>query len=63
LATPMTTGMSSKRKLVYNSKERKMIYIILATVLANIIYKAYIYGRGDIADVIIFIAAFSIALQ
>jgi hypothetical protein len=40
-----------------------MIYIILATVLANMTYKAYHYGRGDVADVIIFIAAFSIALQ
>ena len=49
--------------MVYHSEKRKMIYIILATVLANIIYKAYVYGRGDIADVIIFIAAFSIALQ
>jgi hypothetical protein len=49
--------------MVYYSKEGKVIFIILATVLANIIYKAYVYGRGDIADVIIFIAAFSIALQ
>jgi len=40
-----------------------MIYIILATVLANMTYKAYYYGRGDVADVIIFIAAFSIALS
>lgn len=40
-----------------------MIYIILATVLTNIVYKAYVYGRGDMADVIIFIAAFAIALQ
>ena len=39
-----------------------MIFIILATVLANMIYKARNYGRGDIADVIILIAAISIAL-
>ena len=39
-----------------------MIYAILATVVANIIYKAKQYGRGDIADVIILIAAISIAL-
>jgi len=39
-----------------------MIYIILATVVANIIYKAKQYGRGDIGDVIILIAAVSIAL-
>jgi len=35
----------------------------LATVLANMIYKARNYGRGDIADVIILIAAVSIALS
>ena len=40
-----------------------MIYVILATVVANIIYKAKQYGRGDVADVIIFIAAVSIALS
>ena len=40
-----------------------MIYVILATVIANIIYKAKQYGRGDVADVIIFIAAVSIALS
>jgi hypothetical protein len=40
-----------------------MIWIILATVLANMIYKARNYGRGDIADVIILIAAVSIALS
>lgn len=40
-----------------------MIFIILATVLANMIYKARQYGRGDIADVIILIAAVSIALS
>jgi len=39
-----------------------MIFIILATVVANIIYKAKQYGRGDIADVIILIAAVAIAL-
>lgn len=40
-----------------------MIFIILATVLANMIYKARNYGRGDVADIIIFIAAISIALS
>lgn len=40
-----------------------MIYIILATVLANMVYKARQYGRGDVADIIIFIAASAIALQ
>ena len=40
-----------------------MIYIILATVIANIAYKAHIYGRGDVADIIIFIAAIVLALQ
>jgi len=40
-----------------------MIFIILATVLANMIYKARNYGRGDIADVIILIAAVSLALS
>ena len=39
-----------------------MVYIILATFVANIIYKAKQYGRGDIADVIILLAAISIAL-
>ena len=40
-----------------------MIFIILATVLAIMIFKARNYGRGDIADVIILIAACAIALQ
>ena len=40
-----------------------MIFIILDTVLANMIYKARNYGRGDVADIIIFIAAISIALS
>jgi len=40
-----------------------MIFIILATVLANMVYKARQYGRGDIADIIILIAAVAIALQ
>ena len=31
--------------------------------LANMIYKARNYGRGDVADIIIFIAAISIALS
>jgi len=40
-----------------------VIYIILATVTANMIYKARQYGRGDVADIIILIAAVSIALS
>jgi len=40
-----------------------VIYIILATVLANMVYKAWQYGRGDVADIIILIAAVAIALQ
>jgi hypothetical protein len=40
-----------------------MIYVILATVIANIIYKAKQYGRGDVADIIILIAAIAIALS
>jgi hypothetical protein len=40
-----------------------MIFIILATVLANMVYKARQYGRGDVADIIILIAAISIALS
>ena len=47
--------------MVYSLK-RKMVYIILATVIVNIIYKARQYGRGDLADVIIFIAAISLVL-
>jgi hypothetical protein len=37
-----------------------MIYIILATVFANMVYKAREYGRADIADLIIAVAAFAI---
>jgi len=40
-----------------------MIFIILATVLVNMVYKARQYGRGDVADIIILIAAVAIALQ
>jgi hypothetical protein len=34
-----------------------MIYIILATIIVNVIYKAREYGRADVADLIIMIAA------
>jgi len=37
-----------------------MAWIILATVTANIVYKARHYGRGDVADLIILIAALSL---
>ena len=37
-----------------------MIFIILATVLANMVYKAREYGRADIADLIIAVAALAI---
>ena len=37
-----------------------MIYVILATVFANMVYKAREYGRADIADLIIAIAALGI---
>jgi len=37
-----------------------MIFIILATVALNVIYKAREYGRADIADLIIIIAALAI---
>ena len=39
-----------------------MIYLILATVFANMVYKAREYGRADIADLIIAIAALKIIL-
>jgi len=39
-----------------------MIYLILATVLVNMVYKAREYGRADIADLIIAIAALAILL-
>jgi len=34
-----------------------MIYIILATVTVNVIYKAREFGRADVADLIILVAA------
>ena len=37
-----------------------MIYLIFATVVADVWYKARTYGRADIADVIIGIAALAI---
>lgn len=39
-----------------------MIFIILATVFANMVYKAREYGRADVADLIIAVAALYIAL-
>jgi len=36
-----------------------MIWIILATVMVNATYKAREYGRADVADIIIFVAACS----
>ncbi len=39
-----------------------MIYIILITVFANMVYKAREYGRADIADLIIAVAALAIIL-
>ena len=40
-----------------------MIWVILATVFANMVYKAREYGRADIADLIIAIAALVIVFQ
>ena len=40
-----------------------MIYIILATVFANMVYKAREYGRADIADLIIAVAALGIVFS
>jgi len=37
-----------------------MIYIILATVTVNVIYKAREFGRADVADLIILVAAFAL---
>lgn len=37
-----------------------MIYIILATVTVNVMYKAREYGRADVADLIILVAAFAL---
>jgi len=39
-----------------------MIWIILATVTVNVIFKAREYGRADVADLIILVAAFAILL-
>jgi hypothetical protein len=40
-----------------------MIFVILATVTANVIYKAREYGRADIADLIIVVATLAIIFQ
>lgn len=40
-----------------------MIFVILATIFANMVYKARQYGRADIADLIIAIAALAIVFQ
>jgi len=40
-----------------------MIFIILATVFANMVYKAREYGRADIADLIIAVAALGIVFS
>ncbi len=37
-----------------------MIWIILATITVNVIYKAREYGRADVADLIILVAAFAL---
>ncbi len=37
-----------------------MIYIILATVTVNVMFKAREYGRADVADLIILVAAFAL---
>tara|TARA_B100000497_G_scaffold115560_1_gene139207 strand:- start:140 stop:262 length:123 start_codon:yes stop_codon:yes gene_type:complete len=37
-----------------------MIWIILATVTVNVIFKAREYGRADVADLIILVAAFAL---
>lgn len=37
-----------------------MIWIILATVTVNVMYKAREYGRADVADLIILVAAFAL---
>ena len=37
-----------------------MIYIILATVTVNVLFKAREYGRADVADLIILVAAFAL---
>jgi hypothetical protein len=40
-----------------------MIWIILATITVNVTYKAREYGRADVADLIIMVAACAILLQ
>jgi len=37
-----------------------MIWVILATVTVNVIFKAREYGRADVADLIILVAAFTL---
>lgn len=37
-----------------------MIWIILATVTVNVMFKAREYGRADVADLIILVAAFAL---
>jgi len=37
-----------------------MIWIILATITVNVIFKAREYGRADVADLIILVAAFAL---
>ena len=56
-----TTGQRPQNR-VDDSKAAKMIYIILATIIVNVIYKAREYGRADVADLIIMVAASAILL-
>jgi|TARA_R110002073_G_C9195918_1_gene557648 hypothetical protein len=37
-----------------------MIWVILATITVNVIFKAREYGRADVADLIILVAAFAL---
>ena len=37
-----------------------MIWVILATITVNVIVKAREYGRADVADLIILVAAFAL---
>lgn len=37
-----------------------MIWVILATITVNVICKAREYGRADVADLIILVAAFAL---
>ena len=39
------------------------VWVNLNSVLANALYKAHEYGRADIADIIIFIAAIALLSQ